>query len=443
MATTPAEASAAAPVEAEPVLNYGPLIPDRIDEYGNHIVTAQDQPHWAWPLLESELDLAAHGIPLPLCEFLAYKSALAYRKPAEIITNLTQKYRGIAHAEFFDSRPNGDTQGYGFVYQDTAFIIMRGTDTRQKQLEDVDVHMVGDRHRGFQTGWNVIKDKIESWVDSLPRRDRHRFVFSGHSLGGALAFLGAYEFATKAKPRSVGAVVTFGAPKVGNARFKQQYDALLGNRTLRIEANGDAVPHLPNLSSYAAVGQQWVWKHRPLVTPKMLENAGAALAAALKAEAEKQLQSQQQAQQQKTEAEHADKPGQAKPPADAPTTPQDNSNIVMLVVLGVFAAIGALIAWLWVREKIAAHAIQKDYALLLSTLSYRRLRELRNGDFERANSELSGHLACIRGKDDDVFDQLGKGQSQLPVRIRSADQLSAFEKLASSALNETYKNQIC
>ena len=75
-------------------------------------------------------DWNSDAFPLALCEFLAYKSALAYERPARIEQNLLREHpRGISNFRFFDSRNRyGHTQAYGFVLSRTAYIVFRGTE---------------------------------------------------------------------------------------------------------------------------------------------------------------------------------------------------------------------------------------------------------------------------------------------------------------------------
>jgi hypothetical protein len=63
---------------------------------------------------------------------------------------------------------------------------------------------------------------------------------TGHSSGGALAFLLAYALSSGRVPGySVQGVVTFGAPRIGNVEFQTDYNALLLTQTLRISNDGD------------------------------------------------------------------------------------------------------------------------------------------------------------------------------------------------------------
>ena len=59
--------------------------------------------------------------------------------------------------------------------------------------------------------------------DQLRHGRMDKIVLSGHSLGGALAVLGAHHFA-RHDICPVHAVVTFGTPKVGGFDFKSEYE---------------------------------------------------------------------------------------------------------------------------------------------------------------------------------------------------------------------------
>lgn len=92
-------------------------------------------------------------------------------------------------------------------------------------------------------------------------------TLTGHSLGGALALLNAYEAATSI-PGLFVSVISFGAPRVGNIAFKEKLNAL-GVKTLRVVIKQDIVPKLPGilvnkiLNKLNAVTRKlnWVYRH--------------------------------------------------------------------------------------------------------------------------------------------------------------------------------------
>ncbi|XP_043687791.1 phospholipase A1-Igamma3, chloroplastic-like [Telopea speciosissima] len=81
-------------------------------------------------------------------------------------------------------------------------------------------------------------------------------TITGHSLGGALALLNAYE-AAKAIPDLPICVISFGGPKVGNNAFKEKLREM-GVKTLRVVVKQDKVPLMPGIPGwqYTHVGTE-------------------------------------------------------------------------------------------------------------------------------------------------------------------------------------------
>ncbi|KAJ4844728.1 hypothetical protein Tsubulata_028354 [Turnera subulata] len=70
-------------------------------------------------------------------------------------------------------------------------------------------------------------------------------TITGHSLGGALALLNAYE-AGKSLPGLPISVISFGAPRVGNIAFRDELQDM-GIKTLRVVNKQDIVPRMPGI----------------------------------------------------------------------------------------------------------------------------------------------------------------------------------------------------
>lgn len=70
-------------------------------------------------------------------------------------------------------------------------------------------------------------------------------TITGHSLGGALALLNAYEAATTIPGLPI-SVISFGAPRVGNIAFRDQLHQM-GVKTLRVVVKQDLVPKMPGV----------------------------------------------------------------------------------------------------------------------------------------------------------------------------------------------------
>jgi len=112
----------------------------------------------------------------------------------------------------------------------------------------------GKVHSGFQDSYLVLKDALLAYI----RQDilrlgvtdaRVLLKVTGHSLGGALAMLAAYELSqllsTDASVMACEArVVTFGSPRLGDREFKECYTRVV-RRTANFVNKFDPVPWLP------------------------------------------------------------------------------------------------------------------------------------------------------------------------------------------------------
>ena len=106
-------------------------------------------------------------------------------------------------------------------------------------------------HHGFQTQYNVFRNDTLLLTSMLARRfPQYKIVFTGHSLGGAIAQIAAVDFSMQ-----VSAAVSeriwlfpFASPRVGNQVWvdfvNQQPFAKLGH-IQRLVRFGDPVPNLP------------------------------------------------------------------------------------------------------------------------------------------------------------------------------------------------------
>ena len=104
-------------------------------------------------------------------------------------------------------------------------------------------------HSGFGELWAKLRGRM---VTALRRRlsrddveDDTSVVFTGHSLGGALATLAAVTAAeTFPERRKNITMYSFGSPRVGNKLFAEAYDALVPD-SFRIVNKGDPVSLMP------------------------------------------------------------------------------------------------------------------------------------------------------------------------------------------------------
>ena len=320
--------------------------------------------------------------PVALCEFLATMAAICCAKDAESF--VAKQWPHLVRPRFFKAR---NTRAFAFLFEYAAYIVLSAVDLDSLWLRlgnatalrtgphdwvpsDV-IWEAAPRHAAFAKEWDALRVEIEQWVkDVALKSDPARpFIFSGHAIGGALACLGAYEFAKRG--RVVSGVITFGAPPPGGQAFADEYNQLgLEERTLRLEFDADAKPIATMPLLYVHVGREW-----RLDRPALL-------------------------QREPTEGGDVAATPQPAPPKS--------------------------------RSAYAAYSLQRRYGLVLSALIYQRLRELiassgTAADCDAAYKALTDHLNYIRGGNLDQNNSVFANLMNLPVKIKDAADLEALK----------------
>ncbi|KAK0406715.1 hypothetical protein QR680_018755 [Steinernema hermaphroditum] len=136
--------------------------------------------------------------------------------------------------------------------QKKLIIAFRGTiDKKQLDVEtsesleaDVDWYGMGLVDKYFYNALTSTWLYTENFLRD-PTTQHHTVVFTGYSLGGALASLSAVKAVKLGiRPPHFVSLVTFGQPRVGNSIFANNHNRLVPN-SYRIVHNADVVPHLP------------------------------------------------------------------------------------------------------------------------------------------------------------------------------------------------------
>ncbi len=174
--------------------------------------------------------------------YLAHASDIAYhRSPAAA----ARERLGLTTIAFRSKVTR--TRGFLGVCDTHAVLAFRGSDpvTLPNWLTDAVVRLVerkeydGKVHLGFSSVLKRSWGKVEQILEQA--QDKPLFL-TGHSMGGALAVLTACRLAKNG--RTPVATYTFGAPRVGDLRFCENY-ALT---TFRVVNRLDLVPEMPLLS---------------------------------------------------------------------------------------------------------------------------------------------------------------------------------------------------
>ncbi|CAI5440158.1 unnamed protein product [Caenorhabditis angaria] len=91
--------------------------------------------------------------------------------------------------------------------------------------------------------WNPMHRLLREAIKKYPT---HELIFTGHSLGGAIASIASTAF-VRNHPE-IGnrtSLITFGQPRVGNLEYAQKHDELLRGNSWRIIHARDIVAHIP------------------------------------------------------------------------------------------------------------------------------------------------------------------------------------------------------
>lgn len=136
------------------------------------------------------------------------------------------------------------------VNDDSIFFTFRGSESVQDWVK-TNVNSAfanvtqGDKtveiHQGFFNAWRAAETKILNITAQYPGRDVY---LSGHSLGGALAQLGAFMLEQENNV-PVAAVYTFGSPPVGGENWKTAVTSSgLGDKIINFIHPDDPVPFI-------------------------------------------------------------------------------------------------------------------------------------------------------------------------------------------------------
>ena len=170
---------------------------------------------------------------------------------------------GFAECEFFDE---GGTQAILAVDKERAVLAFRGTEGDDPTDIFVDALFVpepwmsgGKVHMGFAKALEHVWPVIEPHLESL--NDDSVLLFTGHSLGAALATLAA----SRHKPNGL---FTYGSPRVGDEKFGETLDELEIHRYVDC---CDLVCQIPPEPPYRHVGKQHYIDRlgKVLVNPKI------------------------------------------------------------------------------------------------------------------------------------------------------------------------------
>ncbi|KAF2654918.1 alpha/beta-hydrolase [Lophiostoma macrostomum CBS 122681] len=149
------------------------------------------------------------------------------------------------------------TDATGFVATDSTnsliVVSFRGSRSVRNWLTDVEFPTVPtticagcDASDGFWSSWLEAQDQVVAAVSEAQKAfPSYRVVVTGHSLGGALASLGAGALRNSGVAADL---YTYGSPKVGNAALATYLSGTSTGSNYRVTHKNDPVPRLPPLA---------------------------------------------------------------------------------------------------------------------------------------------------------------------------------------------------
>jgi pimeloyl-ACP methyl ester carboxylesterase len=192
-------------------------------------------------------------------------SVLAYEKNIETLKEELSDLAAVTPLVFEDRPQSWQRSAFGFacIIDGHAWLVFRGSNQWADWKQNARFLSRSGVHRGFLDEWHKLEANVRQWL--ADNRDAYTAInLTGHSLGGAIALLGAYHLFDD-YPAQVSRIITFGSPAPfysdAAGRYEQMklpaqtYSESLEYRTLRVVNKQDVVTWLPSLVGLKHVGQ--------------------------------------------------------------------------------------------------------------------------------------------------------------------------------------------
>lgn len=101
-------------------------------------------------------------------------------------------------------------------------------------------------HYGFLKVWEYLKPNMTKAIADLVREYHFPVYVMGHSLGGAVANLAAYDIHSTLGIETVQIVmIAINSPRIGNSVFARWLKTIKFKQFIRLVNQNDLIPHLP------------------------------------------------------------------------------------------------------------------------------------------------------------------------------------------------------
>lgn len=176
----------------------------------------------------------------PVAELLALMSEESYLPPVDVEPAFRSRGFGQVMPVV-----DGSMIGYVASSGDVTVVVFRGTDNDIDWIVNLAVGSFqtpnGQVHRGFYDAYQPLKPQIVKLVRSA--NPKHLWI-TGHSLGGALAVICAYDLIENENLELDG-LITFGQPMVAKPQLARHLDGVLLGRFAHYVNGEDIVARVP------------------------------------------------------------------------------------------------------------------------------------------------------------------------------------------------------
>ncbi len=178
----------------------------------------------------------------PVAETLALISEISYLPPVDA----EKRFVELGFTEFM-TVVDASMIGYVVSFEDVTVIVFRGTNFGEISdwITNTGTSAVatpyGKIHSGFHAAYMAMKPQIDQILSE--QQATHLWI-TGHSLGGALGLVCAYDLVQN-ENRELDGLITFGQPFVARKPLASHIDTLLLGRYARFVNGQDAVPRVP------------------------------------------------------------------------------------------------------------------------------------------------------------------------------------------------------
>ncbi len=141
--------------------------------------------------------------------------------------------------------------------QDVLVIVFRGTDDTEDWFFNANAYprkmAEGNLHCGFACAYGTLRTQV---LEEIKKASPKHIWVTGHSLGGAMALVCAYDL-TVYQGYHIDGVITFGQPMIGKSDLTTCLQGKLGDRYVHFINEMDIVPQVPPGYSHFGLALQF------------------------------------------------------------------------------------------------------------------------------------------------------------------------------------------